>query len=767
MDHVETADQHARHEDCFIDHVGYPFDINYQLSSLQETAFRHQLNSPKAEHELCADSVPGTIELEEPPGRYELFFRDLEERCAGIQSPPRMLPAWNDACQTPSLPTTLLDIDFSPELDLAEHEKQMRTKREPDLTKIWLPVLPVDETKDGGLQFPPRAHKIAELLWHQLENETVATDADDRYLHGIRQEANDAVKSFGNMLSPVPQCVDENLVELVTVPVRSQQERESSWDAVSFVSVIELTSESDNIKLRQDDSSVSTTASHTCTNTQTRSPPQRLPRDESRVHCEAPEDIDRQDTGVLGSSQNHSSPILLPPGAFSGISDLRSSQEILETGGGTLVARFTDEPAENAPLDGDSVEPHDSKYFVRTPVSRTTYDTPKIPQLGARLTNEVEMLVDKGLELVCSQKSTVDERAVANEAQVDSRNFREPKKYEQHNSDDAYNTSNLLAQFMEMRGIENNRAICSDVRISSKSSPWKAHITDQEAAQIQTNPKMANVSEQISALVPDVVTPKEPGCCLVSVQMGYSMIKNLEEAWPANKLVDRDYGSHLRCSDQRGNGRNALSLVSSAYEVDVSLTPNGGIVVTTLLQVKQKQLPGSKALTSLRQRMLNLSRQYRTLIILVSEANSSGEYMAEFSTSDLDAYTDFVCFVSHLSADVRVYLVPGAEKSLSRWILSVMALYSPQMKPLDDSMAFCNTKWELFFRRSGLNVRASLLLSHVLFEEFGTLGLVTFLGMTMEQQMSKYGEMLGLEEHIARAGKIWNNDDESKEWLKH
>lgn len=96
-----------------------------------------------------------------------------------------------------------LKMDFDPELDLAVHKEQIRTKRDPDLTKVWLPVSRVDEAKDEGLQFPPRARRLAQLLWHQLENEKTTTDADQRYLYEIRQEADRVVESFSKTSFPV------------------------------------------------------------------------------------------------------------------------------------------------------------------------------------------------------------------------------------------------------------------------------------------------------------------------------------------------------------------------------------------------------------------------------------------------------------------------------------------------------------------------------------------------------------------------------------
>ncbi|KAG8405914.1 hypothetical protein J3459_020098 [Metarhizium acridum] len=542
----------------------------------------------------------------------------------------------------------------------------------------------------------------------------------------------------------------------------SQQDRESSSDAESFVSVIDLTSEPDNVNLRQDDFAVSATDPCTDTNTHICSPSQMLPTNGTQLCYEVSEDSHKQDPEVFCPPRIRNSFSPSPYRFCSDDSKSCSFQEPYDDGNEALVAVVSDEIPKKKPPDQESVDLSISKYFVHNTASDTAHEAPELPRLETRPNNRVEIMVNKGLRRGFSQKGTVEERLVGIQAQSANPSFLEPSKesiQKRNSSENAYNTGNLLAQFMEMRGIRNSRAISSDAGPPLILSHPKANIPGQEVAKMQTNPNIEKGPDQQPALVPRMLTPRKPECCLISLQLGYSMIKNLEKGWPADKLVDRDYTRHLRLSDQYTCGNDAVSFISHAHEVDVSLTPNDGIVVTTLLQVKQKRLPGSKTLTSLRQRILSLSQQYRTLIVFVSEANIAGEYMAELPTSDLAAYADFVCFVSYLAADINVYLVPGSDKTLSRWILSVMAHYSPQMEHLGDSMAFCDTKWELFFRRSGMNVRASLMLSHVLFKEFGSCGLPTFLGMTAEQQMSKYGAPLGLEGHILRAGRIWDIDN--------
>ncbi|KAG6017879.1 hypothetical protein E4U43_008433 [Claviceps pusilla] len=166
----------------------------------------------------------------------------------------------------------------------------------------------------------------------------------------------------------------------------------------------------------------------------------------------------------------------------------------------------------------------------------------------------------------------------------------------------------------------------------------------------------------------------------------------------------------IGATERVGNERfhdGSLAMQSTTFqasEVDVSLTVEDGIIVTTLLQIRQKPLPSSKTLTAIRQRVSNLSQKYPRLTIFVLESPGSRDDMSELSPKDLGIYNEFVCFASSLKADVSVHLVPGGDKTLSRWILSLMIRFAPQLMELDKTTTIGNSTWELFFRQTGMNL---------------------------------------------------------------
>lgn len=123
MDPSESAEEYAQQENCFVSHSQFPFDVSHQLGSLQNTAYEHHSSCLAEEHGLYSYSLPSpAINLEEPPDKYALSLKKLEDQCRQLDSLPSMLPAWNHSYQTLPLPTEFLDIDFNPELDLKEYQ---------------------------------------------------------------------------------------------------------------------------------------------------------------------------------------------------------------------------------------------------------------------------------------------------------------------------------------------------------------------------------------------------------------------------------------------------------------------------------------------------------------------------------------------------------------------------------------------------------------------------------------------------------------------
>ncbi|KAI5463858.1 hypothetical protein BGZ63DRAFT_442570 [Mariannaea sp. PMI_226] len=307
---------------------------------------------------------------------------------------------------------------------------------------------------------------------------------------------------------------------------------------------------------------------------------------------------------------------------------------------------------------------------------------------------------------------------------------------------DSNTTSKLLSSFIQLR------------------CPLKAKFPtygSRKAAQIQqhnVNPGLrTEANEQSSPLAPSPKPPRAPApevsppveSCTFIISMALSrvVISHIEKAWPQLELIDKDFSHYNKITWSPGSAQRNVIVSQLSYEADISLSPGVGIILTTMLKVKQRPLPGSKEPTALRHTVEQVSQKYEELFILVSEANPQGEYVGNLSASDMIAFNDFVQFTSALQAGITVRLVHGAEETISKWALELMARFSAQSSKFSKMVSSHDSTWGLFLRRTGINVFASQVLERLLANEYGDLGLDRFVAMSREERISKYQDLLG------------------------
>ncbi|KOS23284.1 hypothetical protein ESCO_003988 [Escovopsis weberi] len=150
----------------------------------------------------------------------------------------------------------------------------------------------------------------------------------------------------------------------------------------------------------------------------------------------------------------------------------------------------------------------------------------------------------------------------------------------------------------------------------------------------------------------------------------------------------------------------------------------------------------------LRERIKMVSQKYETLHVLVSESNPSGEFTNSLSPSDAAAYADLVRFAVALNAGLNVVLVPGADATLAKWVLSLMCRYSDQTASLERFLSAKDSSWERFLRQAGFNVVAAKVLAGSLLEDAGPLGLARYIVTPAQERISRYAGVLGGEKVI-------------------
>jgi hypothetical protein len=305
-------------------------------------------------------------------------------------------------------------------------------------------------------------------------------------------------------------------------------------------------------------------------------------------------------------------------------------------------------------------------------------------------------------------------------------------------SNDDETTAKLLLSYMELRAVKTRRL--------DKGAPRTKQVTSSvtmEPPQQRPENNSPKVEEAaISAYSPKLQIPIIMGVFIISHNLPRPILRHLESVWPPDHILDRDYTAHNNVTTPAAAGL-LESKTLSAYEADISLTPVVGVVITNLIKVGQKPLPGSKALPELRERIARVSLKYETLVILVSECNPLGEYCGHSNAAEMTAFDDFVRFTSELQQGIAVHFLHGAFKTAANWALDLMCRNSSIAASFKSYLSNMESAWELHLRRAGLNAFAAQVLAGVLFEEMGDAGLARFAAMSAQERVSRFSQLLG------------------------
>lgn len=306
-------------------------------------------------------------------------------------------------------------------------------------------------------------------------------------------------------------------------------------------------------------------------------------------------------------------------------------------------------------------------------------------------------------------------------------------------ADDPSAAGSLLTNFIHLRHPK---------KLKTTSSSSQARATSTILPQTNDARVLPDAQEDISkrlqeAPAPMVDLPMETCRYIVSMSLSREILSYIEKSWQQVELIDRDFSQYNTIAWSSGSAQRKEVISPLSFEADISLCPAAGLIVTTILKVKQKPLPGSTTLTPFRERVKTVSGKYEVLFILVSETNPLGEYVGSPTASDIAGYADFVRFTTSLRASISTFLISGSEVTASKWALSIMSRYSSPARQFGQFLDFRDGVWELFLRRAGLNISAAQVIAGLLVSEYRELGLAEFLGMSPEQRVSKYGQIMG------------------------
>ncbi|WYZ46139.1 hypothetical protein EsH8_IX_000364 [Colletotrichum jinshuiense] len=324
----------------------------------------------------------------------------------------------------------------------------------------------------------------------------------------------------------------------------------------------------------------------------------------------------------------------------------------------------------------------------------------------------------------------------------------------QHESNAA---EKLLSNFMNLRAAKRQMSTTSGfasapaARALAASDPTTSkrttHKTTPQAPILR--PDIRAVS--VEAPCPPMEHSNNPPRIFISVTLPRHIISALRAKMPGIDLVDRDFTRYNTWAWSPGSTRRVELQSPLSFEADVTPSPATGIILTTILKVRQKPLPGSKTQTSqLRERVMKVAPLYERLIVLVSEGQPAGEQVGPLSEADAKAYASFVAFACSVCSrcSVRVMYVAGGSQTLADWTCALVSTHAKEASSdVQQIIMSEETEWEVFLRRAGFNMFAAQVAlavvkgMHPADDEGQTL--VRFLGMSPAERAGALQRFLG------------------------
>ncbi|KAK3307326.1 uncharacterized protein B0T15DRAFT_510611 [Chaetomium strumarium] len=258
----------------------------------------------------------------------------------------------------------------------------------------------------------------------------------------------------------------------------------------------------------------------------------------------------------------------------------------------------------------------------------------------------------------------------------------------------------LVDNFVEMNFPKKQKLTHSAFFVPPVTKPPFARSKEEEAAKLMPPPP-----KPVPALAPDITPPALPPRIVVSSTTSKLITLQLEKLLPGIDLITRDYDKHRPSSWVPGMRTPNLD------EADIVVSPATGILLTTMIMLRQKALPGQTIgnhSISFCRIVENVAVRYERLVVLVSEGNKHSETASPLSQSDARALAEFQGFSAGLqTADVQSLYVGGGVETLAKWAAAKICEYANEAVAVRDMLLPIETFWEVFLRRAGMNAYAA------------------------------------------------------------
>jgi hypothetical protein len=330
----------------------------------------------------------------------------------------------------------------------------------------------------------------------------------------------------------------------------------------------------------------------------------------------------------------------------------------------------------------------------------------------------------------------------------------------------------LVDNFLEMNFPKKPKLTHSSFFNPPDTTPSSSQSKAEEAAKLMPPPP-----KPIPALAPPINPPPTAPRVVISTTVPKPLTQHLQTLLPAIELIPRDHGKHHPPSWSPGARSPNLD------EADIVISPATGILLTTMVQLRQRALPGrappagsgggnsnsniinnnnnAAAATGFCRVVSNVAVRHERVVVLVSEGNKHSETAGPLSPSDARALAEFQGFAAGLAAttaEVRAVYVGGGVETLAKWVAAMVCEYyvaeaEAEAVGVADLLLPVETLWEVFLRRAGMNVFAAQVVLGRLKVPDGRpavgggdgrmFGLPLFVTMARERRVELFGEVLG------------------------
>ncbi|KAM7187887.1 hypothetical protein V8F33_011001 [Rhypophila sp. PSN 637] len=274
------------------------------------------------------------------------------------------------------------------------------------------------------------------------------------------------------------------------------------------------------------------------------------------------------------------------------------------------------------------------------------------------------------------------------------------------------------------------------------------------------------VPKHIPALAPFFKLPNAPPKIIVNSSVSHMLILELKNLIPGLGVITRDYGKWAA-------PRSRSSDLATAMEADITLSPATGIMLTTMVKLRQKSLPGtaSQGGSDFRSLVENVANKYETLLVLISEGNKHSESITPLNGSDANALVEFQGFVAGLSSCemmISVLYIGGGTETLVKWVASSISQYANEGALVQDPLLEEETCWEAFLRMAGMNAFGAQAVLGLLKnpeaddEEHTAVGATTgrlyglplFVMMSLEERVVMFADIFGGRKVLERVSEV-------------